>query len=122
MASLSVKQKLAILLIMCVAQFCIAGESAYVLSTNPFTRQVDSQVQPEAPESTDQESSVPFVLRGTMVAGKQSLANISGVIVSLGEEINGYKLVAIQQREVVLLNKSDRRILSVDDNKKGGQR
>ena len=62
---------------------------------------------------------MPFVLRGTMVAGQQSLANISGVIVSLGEEINGYKLVAIHQREVVLMRGDERRILSVDNKDEG---
>jgi hypothetical protein len=56
-----------------------------------------------------------------MVAGQQSLANISGEIVSLGDEINGYKLVGIQQREIVLLKNNERRVLSVDDAKEGGQ-
>jgi hypothetical protein len=57
-----------------------------------------------------------------VVAGQQSLANISGVVVSLGEEINGFKLVSIKQREAILLRNNDRRVLSVDDGIEGGQR
>ena len=122
MVSLSLKRYIATLLSMCLAQLCFSGEVDHVLNTNPFARPVDSQVQQNTPEPSEQEFSVPFVLRGTMVAGKQSLANISGVILSLGEQVNGYKLVAIQQREIVLLNNSDRIILSMDDNNKDGQR
>jgi len=122
MASLVVKMELAIAAVICMAQVCHAGESAHVLKTNPFARPVAGQQRLDAEELAEQTASVPFVLRGTMLAGQQSLANISGVIVSLGEEIDGYKLVAIQQREVVLLKNGERRILSVDAEKEGAQR
>jgi len=99
-----------------------AGESVQVLKTNPFARPVDSYKQVDASAPVEQLNSLPLVLRGTVVAGRQSLANISGVVVSLGEEINGYKLVAIQQREAVLLKNGEHKVLSVDDKKEGGQR
>jgi hypothetical protein len=115
-------QSLAMVTIMCITAASYAGGSAHNLKTNPFVRPVDSQKQLEAPESTEQLSPVPLVLRGTVVAGQQSLANISGVVVSLGEEINGYKVVAIKQRAAVLLKNNDRRVLSVDDGIEGGRR
>ena len=122
MARLIVKQWLAIVSIMCVTAASYAGGGGNDLGTNPFFRPVDSQKHLDATELTEQLSPVPLVLRGTVVAGQQSLANISGVVVSLGEEINGYKLVSIQQREAILLKGSDRRVLLVDDQKEGGQR
>lgn len=122
MARLTVKQRLAIVSIMCITTVSYAGESEQVLKTNPFARPADSQKRFDALDGTEQLSSVPLVLRGTVVAGQQSLANISGVVVSLGEEINGYKLVAIQQREAILLKNGDRRVLSVDDKKEGGRK
>jgi len=122
MARLTVKQSLVMVTIMCITAVSYAGGSAHNLKTNPFVRPVDSQKQLEAPESTEQLSPVPLVLRGTVVAGQQSLANISGVVVSLGEEINGYKVVAIKQRAAVLLKNNDRRVLSVDDGIEGGRR
>ena len=112
MARRLLKPELAILVCMCLPQ---ASHSAgHELKTNPFARSVEVQAQVSASPAVAEELSVPFVLRGTMVAGQQSLANISGVVVSLGEEINGYKLVDVQQREVVLQRHDDRRVLTVD--------
>lgn len=109
------------LVFMCLSQ---AGYSAeHELKTNPFARSVGVQKQAHALASQPaaQDVSVPFVLRGTMVAGQQSLANISGVIVPLGEEINGYKLVSVQEREVVLRKDNDRKVLTVDVDTEGGR-
>ena len=119
MARLFAKQMLVILVSMCMSQ--VSHAAGHALKTNPFARAVEAKAQESLPESAVQEVFVPFVLRGTMVAGQQSLANISGEIVSLGDEINGYKLVGIQQREIVLLKNNERRVLSVDDAKEGGQ-
>jgi hypothetical protein len=111
-------RKLAVVITLCLTQVCYAGQSVHALKINPFARPVDSQASPAQSVLSGEVASVPFVLRGTMVAGQQSQANISGVIVSLGGEINGYRLVAVHQREVVLLRDDERRILSVDDKKK----
>ena len=109
-------------IVMCLAQVCHADQNVPDLKINPFARPVDNQVNPTESAASGQAAQVPFVLRGTMVAGQQSLANISGVIVSLGEKINGYRLVAIHQREVELLKDDERRILSVDDNTENTRR
>lgn len=116
MARLLAKRRCAMAIVMCLAQVCHADQNVPDLKINPFARPVDNQVNPTESAASGQAAQVPFVLRGTMVAGQQSLANISGVIVSLGEKINGYRLVAIHQREVELLKDDERRILSVDDN------
>ena len=115
MARLSAKLLFATVVVLCLTQVSHAGQSVHALKINPFARPLEIQASQAQPISTEQAGSIPFVLRGTMLAGQQSLANISGVIVPLGKEINGYKLVAIHQREVVLLKGDERRILSVDD-------
>ena len=122
MVKLTVNHRFAMVLIMCATAVSYAGGSTYVLKTNPFVRAVDNQKQLDVSESAEQSGAMPLVLRGTVVAGQRSLANISGVVVSLGGEINGYKLVAIQQRQAVLLKNNDRRVLLVDDEKEGGRR
>ena len=122
MARLLAKRRLAIVIVMCLAQVCHAGQSVPGLKINPFARPFDNQVSPADSAASGQAAQVPFVLRGTMLAGQHSLANISGVIVSLGEKINGYRLVAIHQREVELLKDDERRILSVDDDTEGNRR
>jgi hypothetical protein len=121
-ASIIVKRRIFAAVLMCITQVCHAGENVQVLKTNPFMIPAGYQEQFYTPSQVKQEQSVPFVLRGTMVSGKRSLANINSVILSLGDEIDGYKLVAIQQREVVLLKNNNRRILSIDEAKEGVQR
>ena len=79
------KQVLAMPVFMCLSQVGYTAEHA--LKTNPFSRSVEvqEQVHAAASRTAAQKDSIPFVLRGTMMAGPQSLANISGVVVSLGD-------------------------------------
>lgn len=119
MAKLSAKQLLAMVVVLSATQVNHAGQSVHALKINPFARPLESQADRAQSLPSEQAGTVPFVLRGTMVAGQQSLANISGVIVALGKEINGYRLVAIHQREVVLMKGDERRILSVDNKDEG---
>jgi len=41
-------------------------------------------------------------LRGVMLAGERSLANIGGKIVGIGQDINGYRVIAVNENMVVL--------------------
>lgn len=115
------KQALAMPVFLCLSQVGYTAEHG--LKTNPFARSAEVQERVHAPaaQTAAQKDSVPFVLRGTMMAGQQSLANISGVIVPLGEVINGYRLVGVHEREVVLLKDNDRRILTVDGDTEGNR-
>lgn len=115
MARRSAKQLLAAVAVLSQIPVSQAGQSMHALTVNPFASPFESQASRVQPASSEQEYSVPFVLRGTMVAGQQSLANISGIVVSLGEDINGYTLAAVRQREIVLVKGDERLILSVDD-------
>lgn len=40
-------------------------------------------------------------LHGVMLAGPDSIANVEGVMVRIGESIQGYRLVAVHERAVV---------------------
>jgi hypothetical protein len=113
------RQILSTIVVFSLAHLCYAGQGGQALKINPFVRPLDSLASQAQSVPPGQVDAVPLVLRGTMVAGQQSLANISGVIVFLGEEINGYTLVAIRQREVVLIKDDKRRILSVDAKSEG---
>jgi hypothetical protein len=119
MARLLVKKKLAMVVALNLARACYAAEDEHTLKTNPFERPLNSQENSAQSIKSEREEALPFVLRGTMVAGKQSLADISGLIVPLGNEVNGYRLVAVHQREVILLKNDERRILSVDGTNEG---
>jgi hypothetical protein len=54
-------------------------------------------------------------LRGTMLAGSNSVANIDGTIIGIGQQLYGYTLVSVQQRQVVLDRNGTQTKLSIDN-------
>ncbi len=54
-------------------------------------------------------------LTGTLVAGPQSLANLGGWILGLGEEAHGYRLVEVREGEAVFERDGRPLVLRVDD-------
>ena len=54
-------------------------------------------------------------LLSTLRAGKNSMANVSGRILKVGEKIDGYKLIAVDERSVVLIKNKQRTRLTLDD-------
>ncbi|HSS66775.1 MAG TPA: hypothetical protein VLS27_20260, partial [Gammaproteobacteria bacterium] len=83
-----------------------AQESGMQLSTNPFLRPV---LSPGAPEPTDASGPVrstapPSNLRFTLAAGPDSLVNVDGRTLRIGEEINGYRLEAVRADSAVFRN------------------
>ena len=96
----------------------VASGTEITLQTNPF------EAPPEAGnQGTQQDSSQVEVdqqemdLRGTMAAGQYSLADIGGEILAIGQEINGYTLVAVHKRRVVLQKNDVQRTLYIDKDK-----
>ena len=51
----------------------------------------------------------------TLRAGRQSSANIGGKIVKIGEKIDGYKLIEVQERSVTLVKKGQVIHLNLDE-------
>ena len=73
------------------------------LRTNPFVVPIDpeSGARDERAPS-DVQAEVEMELHGVLLAGDQSFADIGGQILSLGEQINGFTLVEVDPRRVVL--------------------
>ncbi len=53
-------------------------------------------------------------LRATVVDGSESMANVGGVIVKMGEELNGYRLIEVGERQAVFEREGTRRVLHMD--------
>lgn len=87
-----------------------AAEQAGDLRSNPFAQPAPAEKAPDKPQETVD----VFKLRGIMIAGSRSQANIGGEILSIGEEIDGYKLVSVQRQYVVLVKNGVKKILAVD--------
>ncbi len=88
----------------------LANDSYVPLRINPF-------IQPKTVASTgmtaQSDDGVSMQLRGIMLAGDHSLANIGGKIVGVGDEINGYRLITVNERGVVLDRDGTRKELGV---------
>ena len=103
-----------------VAFACAAmSEQADIpLQRNPFAapEELQQPVALAAPRRGAQPEAEPepqFGLRAVLSAGNDSLANIDGEILAVGEKIGGYRVAAIREHEVILTRGSKRIVLSV---------
>ncbi|MGI9258457.1 MAG: hypothetical protein ACR2QQ_06465 [Gammaproteobacteria bacterium] len=85
---------------------------------NPFQPPVDLNEQDaeRIGAQLDGEPEVaPLDLRATLLAGERSSANLGGAIVSIGDEIAGYRLVSVEEGGAVLSKDGETIRLSVND-------
>lgn len=96
---------------------CHASDAQTVmLQINPFLRPVLEAVTSDSSKDTVNNSSADIMrLRGTMLAGSHSVANIDGTIIGIGQQFNGYTLVSVEQRHAVLERNGTQMKLSIDD-------
>jgi hypothetical protein len=77
---------------------CLLGVTARAappLPQDPFARPAFLEAAPGTPA---QAARLPLLeLRAVLAAGKSSLADVGGRIVRIGEEIDGFKLVAVHE-------------------------
>ena len=94
-----------------------AADGTESLQSNPFSQPlVDEKVPEKARVAADL-----LELRGIMVAGASSQANIGGVILSVGEEIEGHELVSVDHQHVVLVKNGVRKVLVMDADNRGSE-
>ena len=100
---------------------CYASDAEpTILQTNPFLRPTHGEVNSGNSNSTLNKTPVGSMrLRGIMRANSNSVANIDGEIISIGQQIQGYTLISIQQRHIVLDRNGTQVTLSID-NETGG--
>ena len=80
----------------------VADETAYVLQTNPFARPfVEKPEQRDSVQEPEPSALQGLQLRAIMTAGPESLVNVGGKIVGIGEEIEGYRLVTVDHEQAV---------------------
>jgi hypothetical protein len=72
-----------------------------LLQRNPFSRSVEP-VYSGGTATRGVNAQGGFELRGVLIDGDASIANIGGVIVPVGGEVNGYRLISVTSREATL--------------------
>ncbi len=95
---------------------CQGKDRVHLLSTNPFSPpdQIDESATGQT-QQTRTNGGNTLELRGTMQAGRNSLANIGGLILAIGQSVEGYKVVAVEDRKVILEKAGARKELTVND-------
>ena len=56
-------------------------------------------------------------LRGLMVAGKRSMVDLEGVMLTVGDSVDGYRLIKVGEREAVFLKKGVQVVLRLTPDK-----
>jgi hypothetical protein len=86
------------------------------LQTNPFISPLREKINAGNRNHTADETPVGSMrLRGIMRANSNSVANIDGEIISIGQQIQGYTLISVQQRYIVLDRDGKQITLSIDN-------
>jgi hypothetical protein len=87
-----------------------------VLRINPFLQPGLTATPVEQERSAGvQTHTADLVLRGTLMAGSDPMANIGGVILEIGGEVNGYRLVSVGERKVIVEKDGVRKTLTIDN-------
>jgi hypothetical protein len=96
------------------------GDTAMKLQNNPFESpklDVTARTPPTASASAPMPEPPPPPpppppwepeLRGTLVAGVRSVVNLGGVILALGDEFEGHRLVEVRPTAAVFVNDGER--------------
>lgn len=91
-----------------------AADQYAALRTNPFINP-GNIADAQSNMAADKRKATDMELRATVVAGSRSQANIGGVIVGLGEGVNGYRLTEVHARSVVLEQNGTRKEIMIDE-------
>lgn len=111
-----VASRLLLALVLIVVSEAWADNGESMLHFDPFKRPAILS-EPAAPAKNPNRATVePWspVLRATILAGEFSMVNLNGVIISLGEEVDGYRLVEVGEQTAVFAKNGKRHALSME--------
>ncbi len=80
---------------------------------NPFSR--PAMAEPATGAARELRSDTLPQLRGVIVAGAGSIANISGTVLSIGEEAAGYRLQSVTESSATFLHENREMTLHLED-------
>ena len=84
----------------------LAADNVTGPKNNPFSRPPSLLMEPNSVGET--ETTTDLILRATLLSPNQRLANIGGVIVGLGEQHAGFRLVVVNEDRVVIERDGER--------------
>lgn len=114
------KQAIACLNLALLIGFCAFAHAEHALKHDPFARPLLIETKPEsvagAATAASVEEDIPWqpTLSAVLVAGQQSLATVDGVILKLGDEKDGYRLVQVKNFQAIFKKGKKRVVLTIE--------
>ncbi len=91
-----------------------AASAGSPLRHDPFVRpSMPPVAAPKTLAAADVEPAWNPALTAVMMAGKQSLANVDGAIIEIGQEKDGYRLVDVRDQEAIFIKGKQRIVLKM---------
>ena len=95
--------------------FAWAAVSADTERRNPFAHTLESAADGGTAATPDQLDEEELVVSAILVAGGQSLVNINGSVIGVGEESFGYRLVAVSEESATFVHDEETVTVSLFD-------
>ena len=95
-----------------------ANDVATPLQHNPFQRPAYAVAAPAAQEATGRpavEAKPPLVLTSLLLAGPNSVASINGLLLRIGERIDGYRLAEVKGSRAILIKDGQRLVMEMNE-------
>ena len=103
---------------LCCVTLVMADSRAMTLRNNPFSQPEKQAVAAKQEGNVNkQENTTPTKkLRAVIVSDIMPMANLDGQIIKIGEEVDGYKLLAVKEAEAVFEWQGEKHTLTLRNN------
>jgi len=117
------RSSLLVLLIAPYAVWVTAGDPDVGLRHDPFGRPDLALMAPASGVQAVEFAAKEWKpqLRAVIVAGKDSMVNVAGTIIPLGGQIDGFRLIAVEERKAVFTKGGAHVELTMGGERAGGQ-
>jgi hypothetical protein len=115
-----IKACASLILLLVATCLCSQASADALLNHDPFARPLLPTLLPNNPATVNAEAEAEVEtpwnpqLIAVMVSGKNSLVNLDGVILKIGEEMDGYRFVQAKDHEVVFKKGNKRIVLNME--------
>jgi hypothetical protein len=75
---------------------------------------IEQKKEGAGPVKVGQESALGLRVTTILVSGRVRVAGINGVLRQKGDEVNGYRIAEIEEKQVTLVRGKDKRVLKID--------
>ena len=90
------------------------ADTAGALQNNPFKRPVFDTRSLPGPKDNGLATGSELDIRAILAAGRNSLVNVAGNIIRVGQEHEGFRLISVEERAVVFNKDGERLRIELD--------